>query len=208
MLRNHSVGTVSLWGRWLRRRFVVWLNFLLRWYMQCQLSSTVLVAFLACSPIVNTLHKHPDHSPLHPQAQAPPSETELPGYDASTVELVATQTKSPWSKLSGTYARLGCTLRRQAKQIRFWTGAVLRWALPVDGWYGTRVEYNHNRKRFQRKSQSRSKRGRTTLYREWRKKIATKSKDKVCRAVIEPVTPSLNRTPLWVAIYIIIKSFH
>ena len=196
MLWNHSIGTVSLWRRLLRGRFVVWLNFLLRWRLQCQLSLAVLVAVPARSLTVNTLHKHPNHSPLHPQAQAPPSEAELPEHDASIVEWVERQTKSHWSKLSGTYARLSCTLRRQAYQIRFWTCAVLRWTLPVDCWNGPRVEYNDNRNPFQRKSQSRSKRGRTTLCREWCKKIASKSKNKVCRVVIEQITLSLKGTPL------------
>ena len=185
MLWRHYARSVSLWRLGLRRRFVVWLNFLLRWYLQCQLSLTFLVALPTCSPTVNTLHQHPDHSPLHPQAKAPPSEAELPDHDASTAEWVARQTKSHWSKLSAAYARLRSTLRRQAKQIRFWTSAVLRWALPVDNWNRPRVEYNDNRNHFQRKSKSRSKCGRITIYREWYQKIATKSKNKVCRAVIE-----------------------
>ena len=185
MLWRHCARSVSLWRPRLRRRFVVWLNLLLRWYLQCQLSLTFLVALPTCSPTVNTLHQHPDHSPLHPQAKARPSEAELPDHDASTAEWVARQTKSHWSKLSAAYARLRSTLRRQAKQIRFWTSAVLRWALLVDNWNGPRVEYNDNRNPFQRKSKSRSKRGCITLYREWYQKIATKSKNKVCRAVIE-----------------------
>ena len=97
-----------------------------RWSLRGQLHLALLVAVPSGSLAVNTRHQHPDHSPLHPQAQAPPGKAKLPGFDAETAGRVAKQTQRPRSKLSGTIAGLSCALRRLAEQIRFRTSAFLR----------------------------------------------------------------------------------